>query len=258
MPNIKAIAKTLLPDGLYARWHWYRAHRHQRNYVRRNGLDRLGPELQERFGDKVLHGPFAGMIYPRDLAAASSNSSKVLGSYEAQLAPFLTRDTYQMFVEIGSAEGYFVVGMARLGLNCIGFEIDARQRKQCLAMARINGVSERIQLKTRGTPEDLELLSGRRCLVLCDCDGFESRLFTPRGMAALRQSDCIIELHEELAPGVTRYLQDLFRPTHALELIDHSDKAVADYPEAAILGERAQLALCEQRPFQQWLIAKAP
>jgi hypothetical protein len=256
--GIKArLAERILPSKIYARLYWQRQHSVQRKYVTQNGLDKLGPELQHHFGNRVLHGPFAGMIYPVELASASSNSPKVLGSFEAQLSPFLVTDSYELFVDIGAAEGYFVVGMAFIGLNAVGFEIDTKQRQECMMMARANGVSERITLNGVCGPNDLAMLSGRRVLLLCDTDGFEARLFTSETIQLLRRSDCIVELHEDISPGVTKYLCDRFSLTHGVQLIDHIEKEVKDYPEASILGDRADLALCEHRPFQQWLIAKS-
>ena len=66
-------------------------------------------------GRRVSSGPFAGLRY----VGTSPNphiGPALLGTYELEIHPFLRRlltGDFDVFVDIGSAEGYFAAGFAR-------------------------------------------------------------------------------------------------------------------------------------------------
>jgi FkbM family methyltransferase len=49
-----------------------------------------------------------------------------------------------LVIDIGSAEGYFAIGIARLGKRVIAFDADPHERRICKVMASLNEVSERL------------------------------------------------------------------------------------------------------------------
>src|SRR5687768_17261507 len=63
---------------------------------------------------EVLTGPFAGMKYPY----ASNGSAvfpKLLGTYESEISELFRYERlkrYRTFIDIGCAEGYYLVGVA--------------------------------------------------------------------------------------------------------------------------------------------------
>src|SRR5229473_2239235 len=73
-------------------------------------------------GQKVLNGPFQGMM----LASGSAEGCyvpKLLGCYEAELHPYVAEAAqrgYEAIINVGTAEGYYAIGMARLlpSSNC--------------------------------------------------------------------------------------------------------------------------------------------
>lgn len=65
---------------------------------------------------KVLNGPFKDLIYYSSESLAFENFKKIIGTYEMELHPILYqlfKKKYDIIIDIGSAEGYYVVGFAR-------------------------------------------------------------------------------------------------------------------------------------------------
>lgn len=79
----------------------------------------VAAHLERMLGLTVRRGPFAGLRYPSHDAVGSSLWPKLLGSYEAELAPTfeaLCATPYRTVVDVGAAEGYYAVGLGlRLG-----------------------------------------------------------------------------------------------------------------------------------------------
>ena len=71
--------------------------------------------LIQHEGLKVLQGPLAGMEFIRQ-SAEGCHIAKLLGCYEQPLLPYIKtaiNTNYDSVINIGCAEGYYVVGMAR-------------------------------------------------------------------------------------------------------------------------------------------------
>src|ERR1043165_6627000 len=103
---------------------------------------------------KVLGGIFKGLQYPAFKSSGSGLVTKLLGSYEDELHPFiksLSSNQYSDIIDIGCAEGYYAAGLALLfpGAKIFAYDIDAVALERCAAMAEINGVQKRMNLRKR-------------------------------------------------------------------------------------------------------------
>src|SRR4051812_14244715 len=99
-------------EALRGVWHKYRELWLARLERQRTRINRA---ILERYGPVVLSGPFAGMAYVRQ-AAGSCLAPKLIGCYEAELhgvVARILRTGYTQIVDIGCAEGYYAVGLAR-------------------------------------------------------------------------------------------------------------------------------------------------
>jgi predicted O-methyltransferase YrrM len=209
-----------------ARWQRLPVARPTRRFVRAQGL-------------RVASGPFAGMTYPRSaVGRAEQLVAKLLGSYELELheplAALLERD-WEQVVDIGASDGYYAVGLA---LRCPRAEVRAWEMnplpaRVCRELARANGVERRLDLQGECTIRELQALSERPSLVICDCEGCEDELLRPDAVPVLRQSAVVVEIHESLAPGVEARLRERFDPTHSVELLDMTPRHVGDHPALA-------------------------
>ncbi|MBC5773497.1 hypothetical protein H8S95_05430 [Pontibacter sp. KCTC 32443] len=215
---------------------------------------------------KVLNGHFKNMVYPSMRSVGSSLYPKLLGSYEKELEEALgnlLNNSYSSIIDIGCAEGYYAVG---LGLkfkesNIIAYDIDDKARKLCLEMAKMNGLSDRFEIRGECTPFELsKLVSGKRCLIICDCEGYEKYLFNELNLNSLSKSDLIIETHDFIDISISNLLFTLISETHNIELIKSIDdiQKVKTYSYKELNSFSLYdkfLILKEERPaIMEWLI----
>jgi ribosomal protein L11 methylase PrmA len=141
---------------------------------------------------------------------------------------------YPTLLNIGCAEGYYAVGMARRMPNTqvLAFDLNPKAQEVCTALAIKNGVLDRIQVGALFKPEDFETYANQKVLVLCDIEGAEKDLLNPEAVPALKGMDLIVESHECLVPGITQTLIDRFKDTHNLTLVqDNGQRQLKDAPQ---------------------------
>jgi hypothetical protein len=88
-----------------------------KRYLRKTGIGPATRSFATRHGLEVTGGPFAGLRYvPRYVSWSVDLIPKLLGTYEQELHPVIERwlnAGFDTFVDVGSAEGYYAVGLAR-------------------------------------------------------------------------------------------------------------------------------------------------
>jgi hypothetical protein len=187
---------------------------------------------------------------------------KICGSYEAELSEVLVSaasDKYSAIVNIGCADGFYAIGLARLNRKAVIFASDTSVAAQvrCRNAAIVNGVADRIKVVGHLRAEDLELILGRfkRAFVICDCEGSEKTLLDPAKVPSLARSDILVECHDFLDPEITSVLKSRLAPTHVIELLREGGRN----PNSAHLLESQEsllrwLGICEFRPVpMHWL-----
>ena len=166
-----------LKYALHARW----VHR---RWAADTGAAASIETLIARHGLAVSGGPFEGLRYVSAAVVPVDFAPKLVGVYEAQLHPWIDRlvaAAPRTVINIGAAEGYYAVGMARRlpEARVTAFELDPWQRRRCRALAAANDAGERIVIEGRCTPEALARHVGPGAAVLCDCEGAEPRAARP-------------------------------------------------------------------------------
>jgi hypothetical protein len=228
-------------------------------------------EIKRNLKDlKVMNGPFKGMIYPNYKSFGSMIFPKLIGSYEKELFPVwneVIEKKYDKIIDIGSAEGYFTVGLAlKSKSDCRVLAVDISQKalEMCKSIAELNGVGKRIDYQLGIDSAGLGLIcKDKRCFILCDSEGFEKELFISKDISALKNCDILIETHDSKVFGVSKYLFELLDPTHSIVRINSIDDVqkmnIYDFPELKSLSERARLiALTEGRSnIQEWFYCRS-
>ncbi len=92
-----------------------------------------------------------------------------------------------LVVDIGAAEGYYAVGLARRLPRCriVAFDIDPIARKMCRRLAKLNGVRDRVEVRGECDTTYLWTLPPHS-FVLSDCEGAEKTLLDPDRAPALK------------------------------------------------------------------------
>lgn len=190
--------------------------------------------LLQQNGTVVLDGVLKGMeFFPE--SAEGCHIAKLLGCYEQPLQPYIEaamQRGYATILNIGCAEGYYAVGMARRMPNTQvdAFDLNPHARKVCSALAEKNGVRERVTVGELFTPQDFARYAGQDVLVFCDIEGGEQQLLDPVLAPALAGMDLIVESHECLVPGITDALIDRFSPTHDISRIEDNGQRNLNAP----------------------------
>jgi hypothetical protein len=168
---------------------------------------RYESKLRDEWGLPVASGPFVGMRYPRDLRGVDHPLDKLVGCYELEIQPAVERLLQQsVFVDLGSADGYYAVGAALRGCDVRAYELSRSARRLSRKIARMNGVEIQQHGRARA---DFPLDAG----VLCDIEGAEGDFFTPE-LCSRITGPVVIETHEHYRPGVTELLAARFQRPH--------------------------------------------
>jgi len=180
--------------------------------------------LLQQHGTVVMQGPLRGLDFLPQ-SAEGCHIAKLLGCYEQPLQPHIEAAIaaeYPLVLNIGCAEGYYAVGMARRMPNTrvLAFDLNPTAQQVCRKLASKNGVADRVSVGALFTPADFATHAGGRVLVLCDIEGAERELLDPQTAPALAGMDLIVESHECLQPGITQILVDRFAATHEITLVN--------------------------------------
>jgi SAM-dependent methyltransferase len=192
--------------------------------------------LLKQHGTVVLEGPIQGLNFLPQ-SAEGCHIAKLLGCYEQPLQPFITtaiRTAYPLVLNIGCAEGYYAVGMARRMPNTqmLAFDLNPNAQQVCAELAVKNGVSDRVRVGALFRPEDFAQYAGQRTLVLCDIEGGERDLLDPVVAPALAGFDLIVEAHDCLLPGMSRLLIERFQATHEITVVqDDGQRQLSNTPQ---------------------------
>ena len=238
------------------------------------GLRDAATRLDAALASQVRRGPFAAMRYPRrrgDIVHAA----KLLGAYERELHDALERLIVRapaLIINVGSGDGFYVVGLARRvpGAHVLAVDPDPIAQRACRQTAQLNQVADRVAhhvlLDAPALQRELARAAGHagtptaaRALCVVDCEGFEDSLLDPVVAPALLRADLLIETHDFARSGVTARLSERFASSHHIQRIEIASRTVADYPELSDLpAATAQGLLDEFRHVpQSWLVCIA-
>jgi hypothetical protein len=188
--------------------------------------------LLKHQGTVVMQGPLTGLDFLPQ-SAEGCHIAKLLGCYEQPLQPYIKEaiaSAYPTILNIGCAEGYYAVGMARRMPNTqvLAFDLNPKAQEVCTTLAQKNAVSDRVKVGALFKPEDFETYRNQKVLVLCDIEGAEQELLNPEASPALKGMDLIVESHECLIPGITQVLIDRFKETHQITLVNDNGQRQLD------------------------------
>lgn len=247
----KAVARAVLPARLFERLQALRSRRFQVRFLEREGLLDAAARYIERNGSTVRYGPFAGTIYPLEAALSRHSIPKLLGTYEQELHNIIKtieQRKYDLVIDIGSAEGYYAVGLARLlRTKVLAYDPEPIERSFCERAAQLNGVSTLVELRDVFRRSDIWLYRDRRVLCICDCEGFESELFNAHTILGVAKWDLLIELHGNAAIE----LVSLAWPQKTSTIT--SMPRCKPYKELAGLGDQNKLLSEHRSATQTWL-----
>jgi 23S rRNA U2552 (ribose-2'-O)-methylase RlmE/FtsJ len=267
---IKQLLRRALPGVVQKR-----NARRLRSQFREAYFDRQHDNARRLFGansPSVLLGPFAGTKYFNEVVWGPIEP-KWIGYYEAELHSIfesMQPDAYDVIVDVGSAEGYYSVSMARKfkKAKVISYDTDPWAREQQTRLAILNGCHN-ITIRRSCTARRLEndIKRSKRSLVICDVEGFEYVLFDPTKTPSLRCADILIEIHNSLDGRLDvdcgcRELTSRFSTTHSAQVLVVEKRDLnlisSQLPAGSLSLPALADATNEHRPsHQKWLWLQA-
>jgi hypothetical protein len=215
---------------------------------------------------QIQSGPFKGLQYIDEIVWGSI-TPRWMGSYESELHPVVTQiiqRPYGTVIDVGSAEGFYAVGLAAKMPKCklFAFDIDYMSRRQVARLSQMNKVEDRVTIGSYCDYADIDRLSvPGDTLLVCDIEGHELGLMDPSKAPSLRDIDLLVEIHDESHNPVNEQtLTQRFSSSHNVQKIPQTDRAqwMRENPQiiSAIPEEFRLKALDEGRHAQHpqsWL-----
>jgi hypothetical protein len=253
MTLLKSIARRLAPQS-YSKLQERRT---------KSLLKKVTARILERYGPVVQDGPFADMKFVSE-ASNSSVVPKIVGSYESELQDIirgLVSDKYDAIINIGCAEGYYAVGLARLfpSASVHAFDLDPLARRLCAEMAAANELTVAIHGECTAQLLNELVTKFGRALIVCDCEGAEVQILDPSVVNGLSACDMLVELHDFVDPTISGTIQARFQDSHEVRIIDSQPRNPAEFSAASFLSPLEQrVAVSEFRPNNmQWAFMRA-
>jgi precorrin-6B methylase 2 len=246
------VASAVVPDA------GKRAIDRVRTRMYRRRIAPLREEYVRRYGLEVLRGPFAGLRYPPDLPAHDHIShhlvAKLVGNYEKQIYPWIeecTASDLDLVIDVGSAEGFYAVGLARAmpDVRVRACDTYAQAREDCAELARANGVQDRVTIGGECTPSTLAEVSDARVALLSDCEGYEKILLDPALAPNLRNWSIIVEQHVLQDPTIPATIERRFHDTHEIEVVDYVPPDGKGLVELGWLTDEQIRFVLSERPY---------
>ncbi len=168
-------------------------------------------------------------------------------------------------VNIGCAEGYYAVGLARHlpGAKVYAFDIDPKAQEACRSNALLNDVADQVKVEGQCSGARLSEIADQHSniLAIVDCEGHEKDLLCdPLSVRALQHADMIIETHDFSDRDITPLLERTFAMPHCVSRIRSGSRNPHDF---AFLDRCSDidkwLLVSENRPERQsWLVCEKP
>jgi hypothetical protein len=237
-----------------------RARSYERAFRLRQGITTLGERVAAATNATVQAGPFAGLRYPADrIADIDAPVAKLLGCYEREIADVfedaLARGV-EVFVDVGSADGYYAVGMALASpwVTTFAYDISRSARRLSRTIAERNEVGDRVRIRGRCHVAELASLPLDGALLLCDIEGGEAEFFDDRTVALLVRTHVVVEVHDGTAPGLGQQVVEAFDESHDVRVVVPQARELDDPRLDGWTPVEVALALTEsRRPADHWL-----
>jgi hypothetical protein len=194
--------------------------------------------ILKEFQHTIHTGPFKGMQYI-SVANGSVLAPKIVGTYERELHGVIEQviaSGYKNIVDIGSAEGYYAVGLAyRLkhdpGVRIFAYDTNKAALANVDKLATLNNVRDKISINGYCEVDALNVFAGKETMVICDIEGAEKELIDPVKAPGILQYDFLIEVHDggDRSSAIKDVLRNRFSNTHTITMIPYTGRGAADY-----------------------------
>jgi len=168
-----------------------------------------------------MSGPFKDMVWSSSRVSWGDGDlgSRLLGIYEQELHSIIEEIVKlepRRIVNVGCAEGYYAVGLARrLPLTRV-IAVDQNDAARSYTLA--NAADNAVNLSTLSSPPEPE----KGDVWIVDIEGAEYELLDPTKLSLLRESYILVELHEWTRQNLKKTMALRFNESHDIEEVNSS------------------------------------
>jgi hypothetical protein len=230
-------------------------------------ISELGSKIHSSFNGIIQSNVFKGCAIPEisEWSGTQDLGSKLLGIYEQDILEFLnkTKGSYKFLIDIGAADGYYVVGSVFAGIvdRAYGFEINEKSRLTMIKNAKINNVLDSVHVDSEATLVKINNILNNENqgpgIFIIDIEGAEFDLLTDSFLKACKNSTLIIEIHEEndlnnRYENIIKYSSNFFD----INYFYNRTKTIPDLPLINTINDNFRWLLCSEGRFKQmkWLV----
>lgn len=228
---------------------------------------RIGAELYRALDGRIGYGRFQGLIVPEKLIWGKNDlPSMLLGLYELEIQRYLRTQSkeFEIFIDIGSADGYYLSGImnSKIAKKAISFEVSNAAILKSIEFLKLNNLENVVEFRgpcNAKILEDtlIELDSNRRILVLCDVEGAEFEIFQDSVIRKMSNCDILIEIHSKDVNVIENFISR-FRFTHNVKILENETRNPNDLSELDGYSDDERYVICsEGREYKMsWMIAQ--
>jgi len=175
------------------------------------------------------------------------------------------RDKNKTFVDIGSAEGLYSVGVLFSGFfgQVCSFEVSEESRQIQARNAETNGVTSRLRMFGKAEVSFLDLIEQttgfcfERSVFLFDIEGAELEIITARNLERMRSATIVIETHPMFVDAVSQQqFESLLCSFHDVSVIHAGPRDPNSLPELDDWSDDDRWAICSEGRASagRWLV----
>jgi hypothetical protein len=226
----------------------------------------LSKRISSSMNNEVQYGYFKNLKLSNLRWGSHDKAAMLLGAYEYEVLVEVKKASInaEVFVDIGAADGYFGVGAVFSGLyrKSICFEISSDGRESIAINALENNVLDKVEILGEATTNSLlDILvniNPKRLFLLCDIEGGEFDLFTPKILEALSGATMLIEMHDfsdEQRKSVQKLRENALQYFQIQEVMQESRNPNVSVIARGLHDDDKWLLMSEGRPrAMTWLL----
>jgi hypothetical protein len=236
----------------------------------KNYLITISPHLEGviEWSDKgIQYGIFKDILFGNPENLQAGIVQKLLGVYEIELKPWISefsKNQYDYVMNIGAAEGLYSILFEKLfpATSIYSFEQEFWTRNLLRKTCLLNNTENVVVLGEFDTSAIENIDEKKRGLIFCDCEGFESVIFSPAYLEKFRNCDLIIEVHDHIIPDVSSTLQRNLahrEETFLIEQITLQDRLkLISNQSFKSLPEDTKISLIneDRPPSNMWIVSR--
>lgn len=217
----------------------------------------LSKKLAAYHGNTIAYGPFKGLKFVDDSHwGQADKGSMILGLYKQEMLNELIAipAKYDVFIDLGAADGYYGVGVLvnQLFKKSYCYEITEHGRAVIEKNATINGLLDKVVIRgeaTKNIAHEIPHDELRRSVLFVDIEGAEFDLFDADVFSCFKKSIIFVELHnwvfEDGDAKLHKFIENSNK-THAHKILKMGSRDLSSYPELQKWNDLDRWLLCSE------------